>query len=134
MFIPFTFSPKLIILSVIAAIGLTLGTVGYFKYTSMVGTIKEQSETITALTAKVTACENLTMNLEYGIDQQNLGIEELKSKNEELAAEVEESKAKIRKIRQERDKALDHLGRVPVPASCEAKFDWMIDRAQEITK
>lgn len=132
--IPFVYSPKLIILSVIAAIGLTLGTVGYFKWTSMESTIKEQATQIEELTNTLNGCMTSITSLEYGIDQQNMGIEELKAKNATLAEEVEASKERIRTLRTQRDKALDNLGKVPVPSSCEAKFDWLIDRAQEISK
>lgn len=132
--IPIVFSPKLIILSVIAAIVLTLGGVGYFKYTSMVSTIEKQATRIEELTNNFNGCMTSITSLEYGIDQQNMGIEDLKAKNATLVEEVEASKERIRTIRNQRDKALDNLGKVPVPASCEAKFDWLIERAQEISK
>lgn len=134
MLLPFAFSPKLIILSVITAIALTLGGVGYFKYTSMVSTIEKQATQIEELTNSYNGCKTSITSLEYGIDQQNMGIEELRVKNATLAEEVEASKVRIRTIRNQRDKALDNLGKIPVPVSCEAKFDWLIERAQEISK
>lgn len=125
-------TPKTIILAVITAIALTVGTLGYFKYTSMVSTIADQATKIEELTNSFNGCKTTISTLEFGITAQNKGLAELTEMNALLVSEVEDSRAKIRKIRKDRDMALDNLGKVPIPASCEAKFDWMIDRAEEI--
>lgn len=114
------------------AIAITLGGVAVFKYNSMSKLVESQTTEITELKVKLDKCKNSYDALELLTTQQNEGIRELEDKKEKLEELVNQSSERIASLRKQRDKALNELGKVPVPAGCSEKFDWMKDRAKEI--
>lgn len=125
---------RLILWAVILTATLSFGGMAVVKYKSMEKSVESLTKENAELIASVEAKQNTIHSLEYAIDQTNIKMDELVARNSLLEEDVQESKAKINKIRKERDMALDNLGKVPVPEGCEDKFKWLIDRAQEISK
>lgn len=113
---------------------LTLGGLAVYKYNSMSSSLESAVAQVEQLESELKDCKDKWQGLKSHVEQQNAGIQEIKSENDKLKVAVEASVDRISSLRRQRDKALDQLGKMPIGATCGDKIDWLRDQAKELTQ